>query len=88
MRKGGQIDIPACLAAGAFDLKPSVAAVDRLIDARRWVDGLTVRPHPFVPALAKQSVRLADKCVAFAAGYQSAARPDTLCADKKTGPPK
>ena len=48
----GQIDVARRLAAGAPDLQPRKAAVDRLVDGRRRVDRLAVGPHALVPAFA------------------------------------
>ena len=53
------------LATRALNLQPGKAAVDGLVDRRRGVDRLAVGPHPFVPTLAEQPVRLLDECFAL-----------------------
>jgi hypothetical protein len=58
MLHGGEIHVARRLATGAPDLKPGKAAVDGLVDGRRRVDRLAVRPHPLIPTFAQQSIGL------------------------------
>ena len=57
----GHVDVAGGFAAGAFDLEPAIAAVDRLVDRRRRVDRFAIRPHAFIPAFAQQLVRRSDQ---------------------------
>jgi hypothetical protein len=54
----GEIDVARRLAAGALDLQPGGAAVDCLVDGRRWVDRFALAPHSLVPAFAEEPVGL------------------------------
>ena len=65
MFHGCEVDVAWRLAARALNLQPGKAAVDGLVDRRRGVDRLPVGPHPFVPTLAEQPVRLLDECFAL-----------------------
>src|ERR1019366_9318747 len=51
-----EINVARALASRAFDLQPWEAAVDCLINCRRWIDGAAVAPHAFVPRLAGEVV--------------------------------
>jgi hypothetical protein len=62
-----QVDVARRLAARACDFEPWVAPVDCLVDRRRRVEWLAVRPHPLVPTFAKEFVRLTDERFAFGA---------------------
>jgi len=66
MRQSAEIDIARRLAARALNLQPREAAVDGLIDCRRWIDGAAVAPHAFVPALTGEVVSFADQRLALA----------------------
>ena len=61
----GEVDVARRLAAGAPDLEPGKAAVDGLVDGRRGIDRLAVRPHPLVPAFAEQPVGLLQHGLGF-----------------------
>jgi hypothetical protein len=61
-----QIDVARGLAPRAFDFQPWEAAVDGLIYRRARIDGATVAPHPFIPALTGEVVRFPDQCFALA----------------------
>ena len=65
MAQRGQVDVPPRLAAGALDLEPRIAAVERLVDRRLWIDRAAVGPHPLVPAFAEKLIGLADQRLAF-----------------------
>ena len=65
MFHSGEVDVAWRLATRALNLQPGKSAVDGLVDRRRGVDRLSVGPHPFVPALANQPVRLLDECFAL-----------------------
>src|ERR1700677_2747579 len=54
----GEIDVARRLAAGALDLQPREAAVDGLVDGRRWIDRFAIGPHSLIPAFAEQRVSL------------------------------
>jgi hypothetical protein len=62
----GKINIARRLASRAFDLKPWVTAIDRLIDSRAGIDGAAIGPHLFIPALTSQVIGFADQCLAQA----------------------
>jgi hypothetical protein len=44
-----EINVALRLAAGSFEFKPWVAAVDGLIDCRTGIDGAAVAPRPLIP---------------------------------------
>jgi hypothetical protein len=64
MRQLAQVDATRRPAARTLDLQPGVAAIDGLVDRGRRVDRPPVGPHPFIPALAGEIVRLADQRLA------------------------
>lgn len=70
VRQRSQINITPGLAARALDFQPRITTVDRLVDGRRGIDWLAVRPHAFVPALAEKAIGLFDQC--FAAELEQA----------------
>jgi hypothetical protein len=76
MLHGSEIDVARRLAAGALDLQPRKTAVDRLVNGRRRIDRLAIRPHALVPGFAEQLVGLTDEGFAFGAGFGGLPRED------------
>jgi hypothetical protein len=68
VRQHSRINITAGFAAGASDFQQRVTAVDRLVDRRRGIDWLPIRPHALVPALAQEAIGLFDQCLTFGTG--------------------
>jgi len=56
--------MPKCTAKSW--IQPWEAAVDGLVDCRRWVDWATIGPHAFIPALTGEVVGFPDQRLALA----------------------
>lgn len=65
--QGTEIDAVGRFAARTFDFQPREAAVDRLINSWRRLDGFSVAPHSFIPALAVEVIGSLDQGVTLGA---------------------